>query len=135
MGGNFLPGMEAIAAAYGAQAMIHRRRRGLRILLELMTDIVDERGFGDLGERLMLRLEPPGEVEQVVGVDAQRARGKLAQALGIEESVSPVQFSSVFIPQAVGGSTGTPGRLIDHRELHSDWAPSRQWMKSAALAP
>jgi len=78
-GGNFLPGVKAIAAAHCAQPMIHGLRGGFGILLELMTDIVDDRGLRDLGKRPMLRFEPAGEIEEVVGVDAQRTGRKLAR--------------------------------------------------------
>ena len=50
--------------------MIHSLRCGLGLLLELMTDIGDERGFGDLRERLVLRFKPASKVEQVISVNA-----------------------------------------------------------------
>ena len=65
-----MPGVEPIAAAHRAQPMIHSLRCGLGLLLELMTDIGDERGFGDLRERLVLRFKPASKVEQVISVNA-----------------------------------------------------------------
>ena len=72
------PSVEAITAPHRTQAMIHRLRCGLGILLELRTDIVDQRGFGDLGERLVVWFEPASEVQQVVSIDTKRSGGKLA---------------------------------------------------------
>jgi hypothetical protein len=71
-GGNFLSGVEAAAAAHGAQTMIHGLRSGLGLLFELMTNIVEERGLRDSSERLTLGREPAGKVKKVVGVNAQR---------------------------------------------------------------
>jgi hypothetical protein len=70
-GRNFLSGVEAIAAAHGTEAMIHSLRCGFGILLELMTNIVDDRGLGYLGESSVLRFEPTREIEKVIGVDAK----------------------------------------------------------------
>jgi hypothetical protein len=80
------------------------------MLLELMADIVDERGLGHLGERLLPRFEPAGEVEQVKGVGAERVEGELTEALGIEEDVRPVQFSSLLVAKAIRRSAGRQGR-------------------------
>src|SRR5437667_9199457 len=91
---------------------------GLGILLELMTNICDERGLGDLGKRLMLRFEPTGEIEEIVGVDAQRPRGKLPESLTVEESIRPADLSSLLVAHAMRGSAGRHGRLINHGELH-----------------
>src|SRR5215831_10958441 len=117
-GGNFLTGVEAIATAHCAQPMIHSLRRRLGILLELMTDIVDERGLGDLGKRSTLRFEPAGEIEEVVGVDAKRTGRKLAEALTVQEGIRPVEFSSLIVAHSIRGGAGGHGRLIDHGELH-----------------
>ncbi len=91
---------------------------GLGILLELMTNIFDECGLGDLGKRLMLRFEPTGEIEEIVGVDAQRPRGKLPESLTVEESIRPADLSSLLVAHAMRGSAGRHGRLINHGELH-----------------
>lgn len=124
-GGNFLTGVEAIAAAHGAQAMIHGLRAGLGTLFELMTNIVDERGLGDFGQRSILRCEPTSEIEEVVGVDAQRPRGKLAQALGVEKGIRPHDFSSLLVAHPIGGSAGSHARLMDHGEFHVLLQPHR----------
>src|SRR5258707_14848853 len=86
--------------------MIHGLWFGLGILLELMTNIVDERGLGDFSQRLILRYEPAGEVEEVVGVDAKRPRGKLAKALSVEEGIRPLDLSSFLVAHPIGGGTG-----------------------------
>src|SRR6266480_2295405 len=70
---------------------------GLGILLELMTNICDERGLGDLGKRLMLRFEPTGEIEEII---------------------RPADLSSLLVAHAMRGSAGRHGRLINHGELH-----------------
>jgi hypothetical protein len=38
------------------------------MLLELMPDIVDQRGLSQVGDPLASGFEPAGEVEQVIGV-------------------------------------------------------------------
>src|SRR5208282_1700658 len=69
-GRNFLSGVEAIAAAHCTEAMIHGLRCGFGILVELMTNIVDDRGLGYLGESSVLGFEPAREIEKVVGIVA-----------------------------------------------------------------
>ena len=66
-----MSGVEAIAAAHCTEAMIHSLRCGFGILLELMTNIVDDRGLGYFGESSVLRFEPTREIEKVIGVDAK----------------------------------------------------------------
>src|SRR5205807_9910401 len=97
---------------------LFRSMCGLGILLELMTNICDERGLGDLGKRLMLRFEPTGEIEEIVGVDAHRPRGKLPESLTVEESIRPADLSSLLVAHTMRGSAGRHGRLINHGELH-----------------
>jgi hypothetical protein len=63
-GRNFLSSVKAIAAAHCTEAMIHGLRCGFGILLELMTNIVDDRGLGYLGESSVLRFEPTREIEK-----------------------------------------------------------------------
>src|SRR6516165_1611036 len=124
-GGNLLPSVKAIAATQCAQAMIHGSWAGPGILLELMTNVVDERGLGDLCKRPMLRFEPAGEVEQVVGVDANRSWRELPEALSVEESIRPVEFLSLLVAYAIRGGAGRHGRLIDHGEVHVRPQPQR----------
>jgi hypothetical protein len=124
-GGNLLPGVEAIAAAHGPQGMIHGPGVKFGILLELMSNIIDQRGLCDSGKRLMLGFEPVGEMEKIVGVDAKRTRRELAEALSIEESIDPVEFSSFIIEQPIGGGARGDGRLINHGEFHLRPQPQR----------
>ena len=124
-GRKLLPSMEAITAAHCAQAMIHGLRCGLGILLELRTNIVDQCGLGDLGERLVAWFEPAGEVQQVVGIDAKRPGGKLAQLLAVEEGIRPVELSFLLVADTLGGGAGGQGRLIDHGEFHLRPQPQR----------
>src|SRR5215469_3815319 len=115
--------------------MIHGLWGGLGMLLELVADIVDDRRFGHLGDRLALGFEPAGKVDQIIGVSAERAQRELPEALGVEEHIRPVEFPLVLVAQAVRRGTGGHARLIDHREFHSGSAPSKRRAKSAALAP
>ena len=66
--------VEAIQATNHGQAMIDGLRRGLGLLIQLMTDIVQQGGLGDPGQRPGRVLEPAGEVQQVISIGAQRAR-------------------------------------------------------------
>jgi len=59
-----------------------------------MTNIFHQRGLGDFDEWPLLRFEPTGKVQQVVGVDAQRAKRELPDALTVQESVRPGQFGT-----------------------------------------
>jgi hypothetical protein len=101
-GGDVLPGMEAIAAAHCAQAMIYGLGSGFGIAIELMLDILHKGGLGDLGQRQKLGLEPAGEIEEVVGVDAERAWRELAEALSVQEGVRPLEFSPLVVTHSIG---------------------------------
>ena len=105
-GRNIFARVKTITATHHAQAMINCLRGGLGILLELEADIVDDCGLGDLGKRQAQWLDPTSEVEQVIGVDTERPRGELPEALRVEKRIRPVQFSSVLIAQAVWGEAG-----------------------------
>ncbi len=43
---------------------------GLGLLIQLMPNIVQQRGLGDFGKRLAPAVKPTSEVKQVVGVGA-----------------------------------------------------------------
>jgi len=49
--GNSSAGVEAVAAVHYVLAMIHGLWRGLRMLLELMADVISEGRIGHLGNR------------------------------------------------------------------------------------
>src|SRR6266567_2295947 len=117
------------------QTMIHGLRRGLGLLVELMTDVVEQCGLGDFGQRLGRLLEPAGEVQQVIGVSAERTQRELANALSIEKGVGPGHLLSLRIEQAIGGGAGGGERLVDQRKVHKHCADWRQAAKSAAVAP
>ena len=94
-------------------------RAGWGRLLELMTNIFHQRGLGDFDEWPLLRFEPTGKVQQVVGVDAQRAKRELPDALTVQESVRPGQFlSTLFVKDTIRGSTGRSGTVQDNGKLH-----------------
>ena len=97
-----MPGVKTVAAAHGAQAMIHGLGSGFRIAIELMTDVFREGGLSNLGKGQMSRFEPAGEIEKIVGVDAKRMGRKLAKALTIQESVHPRELSSLVVTHAIG---------------------------------
>ena len=86
--------------------MIHGLRGGLGLLVELVTDIVEQGGLADLGQRPGWVLKPAGEVEQVIGVGSQGTQRQLADALGIEEGIGPGDFLPLLVEQAIGGSAG-----------------------------
>jgi len=89
-------------------------------LLELMTNIFHQRGLGDFDEWPLLRFEPTGKVQQVVGVDAQRAKRELPDALTVQESVRPGQFlSTLFVKDTIRGSTGRSGTAARCRTTES----------------
>jgi hypothetical protein len=67
-GGNFLPVVESVQTMDHGQAMIYGLRRGLGLLVQLMPDVVQQRGFGDRGKGLGASLKPTREVQKVVGV-------------------------------------------------------------------
>src|ERR1017187_7121292 len=68
--GDLLSGVESIQTANHCQAMVYSLRRGLRLLVLLMPDIVQQRGLGDLRNSLGPTLKPTSEVKQVIGVGA-----------------------------------------------------------------
>ena len=84
---------------HDAQAMIHGLGRGLRLLVELMTDVVEQPRLGDLRQRLWQRvLAPPtGEVQQIVSIGAQGTEGPLANALSIQEGIGPSNLLTLLI--------------------------------------
>ncbi|MEK7995922.1 MAG: hypothetical protein AAB403_19150 [Planctomycetota bacterium] len=61
--GNLLPMMESVYAPNHRQAMIYGLWCGTWLLVQLITDIVPQRGFGDFRQGLRLTLEPASEVK------------------------------------------------------------------------
>ena len=84
--GNLLSVMEPVQTTKHGQTMIYGLRCGLWLLVQLMTNIVHQRGLCDHGNRLMLAPIPASEVQQVIGVGANRARRQLTKMLGIEKN-------------------------------------------------
>src|SRR6266508_5949973 len=72
-GGNFPHVMESVQAMDYGQAMIYGLRRGLGLLVQLMPDVVQQRGFGDRGKGLGASLKPTREVQKVTGLAYPRA--------------------------------------------------------------
>src|ERR1035441_7810775 len=134
-GGKFLTVMESIQTTDHGQAMIYGLRRGLRLLIELVTDVVEQGGLGDLRQRQRQRrfAPPAGEVQQVISVSAQGTQGQLANALTIEEGISPSELLALLIEQAIGRNTGQNGGSMDQEKFHSGRACWRQRVKSAAV--
>jgi hypothetical protein len=50
-GGDFVSIVEAIASTHDAQPVIHSGRRRRRQLIELMADVIQQRGLGDLRQQ------------------------------------------------------------------------------------
>ena len=69
--GDLLSEVESIQATNHRQAMIYGLRSGLGLLVQLMADIVQQRGLGDFRKSLGPALKPTGEVQQIIGVSAQ----------------------------------------------------------------
>jgi hypothetical protein len=82
--------------------MIYGLGSGFGIAIELMLDILHKGGLRDLGQRQTLGLEPAGEIEEVVGVDAERAWRELAEALSVQEGVCPLEFSPLVVTHSIG---------------------------------
>jgi len=71
-----------------------------------MADVGEQSGLGDFGQKLGCLCEPTGEVQQVIGVSAERTRRELAHALGVEKGVGPGDLLPLRIEQAIGRSAG-----------------------------
>src|SRR5262249_17374453 len=63
LAGNLLGVMEAIQAAQHTQAVVDGLRRGRGVFVELVTDIVEQKGVRKLTERVARTLEPTCQVE------------------------------------------------------------------------
>src|SRR5215472_5261884 len=122
---------------HNAQAMIHSLGRGFGFLVELMADVVEQSGLGDLRQRMWQRLfaPPTGEVQQVISISAQGAQRQLANALTIEEGIGPIDLLAMLVEQAIGRNAGQKSRSMNQKQLHSGRACCRQWVKSATVAP
>ena len=68
--GNLLSDVESIQTANHGQTMVYGLGCGLGLLIQLMPNIVQQRGLGDFGKRLAPAVKPTSEVKQVVGVGA-----------------------------------------------------------------
>ena len=69
---NLCAEMEAIQAMEDDQPVIYGLGCGLRLLIELIANVIEQRGFGDLRQRLRRLLGPPaGKVQQIVCVSTQ----------------------------------------------------------------
>src|SRR5439155_151353 len=78
-GGNLLSELESIQTTNHGQAMIYGLRCGWGLLVQLMPDVVQQRGLGDLGKGLGLALKPPGRSE------ASHRRRPVASAATVDE--------------------------------------------------
>src|SRR6266568_1942545 len=69
--GDFAAVMEAVQAAEYAQAVIDSLRRRLGLVVTLVAEIIEQRGFVHLRKWPRRKRKPPaGEVERIVGVSA-----------------------------------------------------------------
>ena len=89
--------------------MIDGLRRGFGLLIQLVTGIIEQSGFGDLRQRRVFR-PPTGEVQQVKSIGAQGPQGKLANPLNIEEGLAQAtsrpRSSSTRQGEALAGADG-----------------------------
>ena len=134
--GNLASLVETVQTAQHTQAMIHGLRCGWRLPVQLMTDVFEQDGIGDLQGNFEGRLlSPAGEVQQIVGVDAEGTERQLSHALGIEKGVGPIDFVGMLVEQTIGANAGALGRLIGYPEFHTHWTRWRQSRKSLLPAP
>jgi hypothetical protein len=135
--GNLLSVMEPVQTTNHGQTMIYGLRRGLGILIELVTDVVEQSGLGDFRQRQWQRrfVPPACEVEQVISVSTEGTQGQLANVLAIEEGIGPRDLLALLIEQAIGRHAGQNGGSMDQEKFHSGRARWRQRVKSPAVAP
>src|SRR5437588_11523349 len=81
--------METIQTAQHTQAVIDSLGSRLGWVLQLVVDILQQKGLGELGQRVAFGLEPSCRVSEVKGIGAQRSQGELAQFLGSKERDGP----------------------------------------------
>ena len=100
---NLLSVMEPVQTTNHGQTMIYGLWRWLGILIELVTDIVEQSGLGDLRQRQwQRRFAPPAcEVEGVISVSTQGTQGQLANVLTIEEGIGPRDLLALLIEEDV----------------------------------
>jgi len=110
--GNLLSVVESIQTTNHRQAVIDGRRCGLGLLVQLIPNIVQQRGLGDGGKDLRLALKPASEVQQVISVGAQRARRPSTNVLGIKKIVDPSD-GVALLSRASDRGKCQPGREID----------------------
>ena len=104
-----------------------------RQLAQLVPDIVQEGGlgqglFGDGGG--LMRARPPAEeMEEIVGITAQRGIGHATDSLLVEESIDPGYFPAE-LPEYAKGTAGVAQTvLLSYTESHKE-ALSNSWRKS-----
>ena len=98
--------MEAIQRAQYAQTVIDGRGSRFGFMIELAADIVEQTSLIELGQRTARRLQPAGEMQQVICVSAQGAWRELAKPLSIEEIVGPGKFAILIVEEAIRRGTG-----------------------------
>jgi hypothetical protein len=70
--GNLLSVVEAVQTTQHAQAMIYGLRRGFGLLIQLVTGIIEQGGFGDLRQRRAFR--PPTDPKVAVTMTTPETR-------------------------------------------------------------
>ena len=89
--------MKAQQGTYHREAMIDGLGGRPRMLVQLKPHIVSQGRFIDLRQRECSGAPPPaGEVQQIIGISAQRARRELTKQLGIQKIVAQGPISSPF---------------------------------------
>ena len=118
--GQRVSGVKTIARAQYGQTMIDSLRSGLWLLLELVTDIIEQSGFIHLEQGTGGMLLPPTcEVQKVISKSTKRTEGALANALGVQEIIGPGDFLPLLVDQAIGTGVGRDIGPMEERQFHT----------------
>ena len=118
--GNLALVVETVEIAQGGQTVIDGLGGGLGVLVKLVTDIIEEGGFVQLGEGSRRGLRPPAsEVQQVIAIGAYGARRKPTDMLQVEKLIHPSDVTTLPIEEAIRRCTGTSRLLEGEMEVGS----------------
>src|SRR6516164_3382658 len=120
-------------------AVIDEGRGGPRLLTGLEAHILQERGFGQVPFSdvcgVMNTLPPAHEVQQVVGVSAQRGVRQATNIFAIQVTIDPGDLALSGVLDDTKWTLCVMGSLpMDHAELHG-WAASRRAWNCPASPP
>ena len=118
--------METIETTEHGEAVIDRLGSGLRRMVELVADILQEERLVQPGKPEVLGSEPSCCMQQVKGIGAQRAQRELAKSLRIEDLSGPGDLAVAVVQQTLRGSASGQGVFHQHTKAHSEGASSRR---------